>query len=75
MLSSNTKSKLYLNSVLTTKKGYNPPADVQTLVQQAIEHACVDSEHWKTANMSDRRLKFKVIDVDNIDNIRSIAQS
>ncbi|KAK2169350.1 hypothetical protein NP493_1194g00000 [Ridgeia piscesae] len=56
-----TLNELAAKTLLTTKKGYDPPANVADRVRQITENTCSVQGDWQDVSLEDRRLKFKVL--------------
>ena len=50
----------FVYRILTTKKGYRPPGDVEERVREIVSSVCEVGNDWKEIPLQDGRTKHKV---------------
>ena len=46
--------------VLTTKKGFKPPRDVEKKIENVVSQLCPGEKDWRRTSLKDPRVKYKV---------------
>lgn len=54
-------NNLATKRLLTTKKGYTPPADVSARLQQLVEALAPGVDNWLCTTLSDSRVKYDIV--------------